>query len=527
MVTFEELLLAKLINEYQLADVALLRGILREIDRESAKSGLIPTLDARGVHLAEGRVKEIQRRLRGYLVMLRDTMTARVVEKRGVLGAQTIKGLRRNQRDENRRIPFLEYLVEKGAVKTGIAEKLETEIEKTIGEHRRSLVEEYRRTDFAGVARPLSRGGKTGKRPAVAAGESPAMTMPQMTAVNLPTPTATPKASPIDTPEAYAPTTHLPAGLGAAVRAELDGMKNLETSAEMVAGSIPAPRKPSVIPDSYRMIRKLGEGGMGVVYLATDEDDRQVAVKVIGKAQDQPEAVERFKREILAKAFFDSENVVQIYDAGEFGDGSYFMAMEFVDGEELRHLIEREKGIPVARALAIADQIYEGIAAAHRARIIHRDLKPENILVTKRDGKDLAKVMDFGMARILDREELGSRIFVTKTGDLSGTPAYMAPEVLYGDPPTERSDGYALALILYELIAGKLPWDASTPSQFLIAHMKTPPRPLADVAPKGVEVSEELQQFFDKALAKKPKMRFRSSSGALAFLRKHVVPSIG
>lgn len=297
-----------------------------------------------------------------------------------------------------------------------------------------------------------------------------------------------------------------------------------------------APPPPSAIPQNlytsveapgqkvgdYELIRKLGEGGNGIVYLTKGADGNQCALKVTHPGADK-DILARFKREILATALFDHDNVIQIFDAGEY-QKAYYMAMEVLEGEEVRDLLKREGKLEIGRALDLTKQILGGIGAAHRANIIHRDLKPENFMLLDRDGKDFVKIMDFGIARILDQEEeFSDQIFTTMAGKISGSPKYIAPESITEPSVDGRADIYTLGIIVFEMVTGTLPYHAARAMEYLQEHLYKKPKTIAEVAPDLV-YPESLQRFISRMLEKSPKKRFQTCEEALAFLTGMVIP---
>ena len=226
-------------------------------------------------------------------------------------------------------------------------------------------------------------------------------------------------------------------------------------------------------PRRYEILRKLGEGGMGVVYEARDTKlNRVVAMKVLpSKFNGQDELRSRFVREARAVAALSHENVVAVYDIGEEWGESY-IAMEFVDGASLRELLERHKKLSVEQTLAYARQIAEGLAAAHRAGIVHRDIKPENVMVVK--ASQQVKLMDFGLARMDTATNL------TQEGSVMGTWRYMPPEQIRGEKITPAADVYSTGIMIYEMIAGMHPFGDG---DLAYHQLNTVPAPLNDIEP--------------------------------------------
>ncbi|HSK31799.1 MAG TPA: protein kinase [Candidatus Limnocylindria bacterium] len=232
-----------------------------------------------------------------------------------------------------------------------------------------------------------------------------------------------------------------------------------------------------VIKGRYRVIQKLGEGGMGTVYLAEQVAvSRKVALKWLHSdyARDE-EFVRRFRQEAKLAAALNHRNVVTIFDFDQADDDSLYIVMEHVDGTNLADVL-REGPIEIRRALRMAVQIAEGLAAAHRAGVIHRDVKPENVMVVGRE-EDI-KLMDFGISRLRDT---GGASRLTRSGTIMGTPAYMAPEQIEGGEVSERTDIYAFGIVLYEMLSGAVPFQAKTPGAILVKHLQETAAPLRKI----------------------------------------------
>ncbi len=261
----------------------------------------------------------------------------------------------------------------------------------------------------------------------------------------------------------------------------------------------------TVLADRYLVQERLGEGGMGEVYLAEHvRIKRKVAVKLMRTWMvGDPVAVSRFHREAENASQISHPNVAQVYDFGETADGMIYLAMEYVPGEPLSSILERERRLNVVRTGEMVRQTAEALVAAHGMGILHRDLKPDNIMVARtRAGTDMVKLVDFGIARVMSR---GTQQF-TSTGMIVGTPDYMSPEQLTGDSLDERSDLYALALIAFRVLTGESAFKSNVAGDAFIARMMGKPRTLADVLP-DVAWPAALQAAFDKALAADPAAR--------------------
>ncbi len=266
------------------------------------------------------------------------------------------------------------------------------------------------------------------------------------------------------------------------------------------------------IQGRYRVIRELGRGGMGKVYLAEQLSiGRQVALKVLLETYTQnPEVLTRFRRETQLAASLDNHpRVVTIYDCGEMEDGNVFIAMEYVQGRTLQEVIGGP--LPIRRAVSLAIQIAEGLHVVHRAGILHRDVKPQNIMVRQTEEEEAVKLMDFGIARPLD-----SHTRLTHVGFVVGTGKYMAPEITQHGQYSQQSDLYAWGIVLYEMLSGKVPFTASTPEALALKHWHESPVPLRQVRP---EVPVAIEQLVAHTLEKKPEDRPKSMREVITRLR--------
>ncbi len=266
----------------------------------------------------------------------------------------------------------------------------------------------------------------------------------------------------------------------------------------------------AVIADRYHILKKLGEGGMGTVYLAEHvKMGRKSALKVMNPGMNtDADAIARFNREASNASRLSHPNICGIYDFGETTDGIIYLAMEFIEGSSLSALIEQSGQLPAHRAASIVHQTADALQVAHDAGIVHRDLKPDNIMVAKnRDGSDLVKVVDFGIAKASSSDAQN----VTKTGMVVGTPEYMSPEQLVGDKLDGRSDIYSLGLVAFNCLTGMLPFAADSAQEAMIMRLTDTPRSLANVIP-AVPWPPSLQGTLDKALALDIKDRYSSAA---------------
>jgi tRNA A-37 threonylcarbamoyl transferase component Bud32 len=259
----------------------------------------------------------------------------------------------------------------------------------------------------------------------------------------------------------------------------------------------------------YRVIKKLGEGGMGTVYLGEHATiGKKFAVKVLSyEYAHKDDLRERFLQEARAASMISQENVVEITDFGDTPDGSVFFIMEFLQGEDLSDTLKSEGRLPWSRAKPIMLQICRALAAAHDAGIIHRDMKPENCYrIARGSNEDFIKVLDFGIAKVTSEDE-GEGKGLTRTGMIFGTPEYMSPEQAQGARPDHRVDIYAVGVILYELLTGEVPFSADTFMGILTKHMFEVPRAPSSLVPQA-DIPLEVENIILKAMQKDRELRF-------------------
>jgi eukaryotic-like serine/threonine-protein kinase len=262
----------------------------------------------------------------------------------------------------------------------------------------------------------------------------------------------------------------------------------------------------TLVDGRYRILRRIGSGGMADVYCAEDSHlGRQVAIKVLHRrfAQDQ-EFVERFRREAKSAAGLNHPNVVGVFDRGEH-EGTYYIAMEYLTGRTLKDIVTAEAPLPQERVIDIGTQILEAAGFAHRHGVIHRDFKPHNVIV---DDLGHAKVTDFGIARAGASE-------MTETGSIMGTAQYLSPEQAQGHAVTATSDLYSIGVMLYEMLAGRLPFEGDSAVAVALKHLSEQPPPISQWRP---DVHPALEAVVMAALAKDPTQRWQSAEDLAAAL---------
>ncbi len=299
-------------------------------------------------------------------------------------------------------------------------------------------------------------------------------------------------------------------------RAELEGHANfcvacgadLREDEDPYPYSAPDPLIGQTVADRYRILELVGRGGMGVVYKVEHvRMGKLMAMKLLhGELAADRDVIKRFKTEAQAVSRLSHPNTVQVFDFGR-ADGLMFLVMEYVAGIELARMVRREGRVAFPRAAALAVQVCSSLAEAHDLGIVHRDLKPENVLVTKnREGAELVKVLDFGLAKLREAEE---RSDTTHRGLLVGTPHYMSPEQIRGEHMDHRTDIYAFGAMMYKVLTGDPPFKAATPVGVLTKHLTEEPLPIGDAHPEA-EVPAEGERIVMRCLAKRPADRYSS-----------------
>jgi serine/threonine protein kinase len=258
----------------------------------------------------------------------------------------------------------------------------------------------------------------------------------------------------------------------------------------------------------YTITKKLGEGGMGSVYLAEQQSiDQQIAIKVLhGRAAKNDEMVKRFNREAKAISMLSHPNIIRVFIFGRTDDGLIYLAMEFVKGQSLRQAISKGPFAEM-RAIKIVKQALSALSESHSLGIIHRDLKPDNILLTTYRGQeDFVKVLDFGIAKVKDPDGTPEQK-LTQAGVVYGTPEYLSPEQAQALELFPTTDIYSMGCILYELMTGRVPFKASTAVQILMMHVHQQPD-----RPSAAGVSPEMERIILKSMAKLPQDRYQSAT---------------
>src|SRR4051812_8048287 len=278
-----------------------------------------------------------------------------------------------------------------------------------------------------------------------------------------------------------------------------------------------------LLENRYRILSKLGQGGMGTVYIAEHVAlGKRVAVKVLKEEVSRdPAMAKRFEQEAVAASRIGQENIVDVTDFGRTPEGSLYFVMEYLEGRTLADLLQRERVLPVGRACRILAQICEAIEAAHARGIVHRDLKPHNVVLLDRPGHpDFVKVLDFGISKMGWRQEP-----ITEQGAILGTPEYMAPEQASGESVDPRTDVYAIGVMAYELLTGTLPFRGDHSVATMLKHINEAVEPPRKRRP-DLDIPEEWEPAILRALSKKADDRQQTVTQFRLAIAKHITSPI-
>jgi serine/threonine-protein kinase len=303
-------------------------------------------------------------------------------------------------------------------------------------------------------------------------------------------------------------------GDGTSPKPWLKAVTPSNTIRRMRADAIPLPHTNlvgQVLQGRYEIVRRIGEGGMSIVYLATDVSTREpYALKVLATTLSQDaNAMARLRREASLGMRLAHPNVCHIMRLGETESGLVFVVMPYLDGELLSDRTTRLGRLGLSETVRLVHDIAAGLHLAHELKIVHRDLKPENVMVTRgQDGLERAVVMDFGLAKERRADPELQRL--TATGIILGTPEFMSPEQLRARPIDGRTDIYALALMAFEMLTGRLPFQGRTQQEVMIARLRSDPQPLREARP-DLDFSDELQSVITKGLQRNPDDRYQTA----------------
>ena len=264
----------------------------------------------------------------------------------------------------------------------------------------------------------------------------------------------------------------------------------------------------------YRILKLLGEGGMGQVYLAEHVAiEKRVALKILrAELAGKGEIVTRFQQEAISASRIKHPNVLDVFDFGQLENGRFFLAMEFLEGNDLADELSKRRILGVESGIRIALQMCRALAAAHEKGVVHRDMKPENVFLQRTgDGEEIVKIVDFGIAQLRskDEEAVQTKRRLTRTGMIFGTPEYMAPEQAGGKHADPRSDIYSVGIIMYEMFTGAVPFTGDTFLGVLAKHLSDPTPEMPAICPE-ISISSSLQGVIMHALEKEPTARYQT-----------------
>jgi serine/threonine protein kinase len=329
--------------------------------------------------------------------------------------------------------------------------------------------------------------------------------------VRAPAPTPSPSPAPVVPPPAFSPPPFGNGAVAAAVAQQPSGRVHASPLDKIIGRTL---------NNRYVIQRKIGEGGFGAVFEGRQvATGRPVALKVLHPHNvSDSTVVARFRREAEACSKLRNPHTVILYDFDETSDGVLYLAMELVRGRSLQQLQRSEGPLPPARVLTILHQVAEALGEAHDQGLVHRDMKPENVMVESRDGEDFAKVLDFGIAKIISGDAAKNAPALTAFGQTVGTLEFMSPEQLRGHPLDGRSDIYALGMMSYEMLTGELPFaDAKSPTDIIQFHLHKPSPPPSRLRPE-LKIPQVVDEVVTKMVAKAREDRHADA----AELRKHI-----
>lgn len=298
---------------------------------------------------------------------------------------------------------------------------------------------------------------------------------------------------------------------GQRVSSKAQHLKNAEPQPELKVAPEDSVHESSFEINDYELGSMIGKGGMGAVYRAHHKAiDKTIAVKFLHKelAAD-PVNVQRFRQEVKAASLLTHPNLVAVYDSGIASDGTPYLVMDHVKGETLDEVLRRDGYITTEHFLGLFIQIAEALVHAHTKGVVHRDLKPSNIMLIKTDDQDLVKVLDFGIARVLQRGEEPTSVQLTTTGAVLGSPVYMSPEQCLSRPIDERSDVYSLGAVMYHALTGQPPFTGDGPVELIVKHVHDKVRTPSKLRP-DLKLPFELEDLIMTALEKSPDKRQQS-----------------
>jgi predicted Ser/Thr protein kinase len=490
---------------------------LKYADASGDPNGLLDFL-AKERSFAPDAVARVDRHAQRCQAIKAESVYLRYLRSRQVVDEAQLQPIMWEVRNAKNGPTLGETLVQRSLLGADVHAEIKGQVDAALEQESTTTAARYRERDYVGVERVSPVIAQLIQEEAAAAAAVPAPP-PPASVLSPPPPAPVPVApggavmgegTMVLSEEHASGTIALPGTLGGTGSGDTDRRKPLVVDGEATDDSIPAPEDVPLPPqlansgleEKYVVLRKLGEGGMGVVFLAYAKEDvhreTPMALKVVLDPTKGADASKRFKREILATSMCGHPNIIEIFDASETQDGSYYMAMEYLEGEELSDILKRERMIDLKRVVTLMEQALSAMDAMHQANIVHRDIKPHNFRITRdENGEELLKVVDFGIARILDIDSagLGDQVFTTMAGKITGSPAYIAPESITEPNVDARADLYSLGITIFRIASGRLPfrssptrrrssrtWSASCSRRSPASASKRPARPSSSCA---------------------------------------------
>lgn len=519
----------KLLVQLGFASADEVREHLRQVDASQQEGlDLIASLHQAG-RLDVAQLKSARRYQAMFDHIRQEAVFLRAVEKaRPDLDENAISTILARLESDPYRRRLSAVLVELGLIAPEEAQKIARKVARRIAKEDLRVLERYREQDFSGVERPLvpAKRVETGVFKVSGLFRSKATqrrvrtTLNKILAEDVPAATGGDKSGVRELFPSLNESAEQPALAG-----EEEAIERLQTSrfrrsglnlglAETATEASLAERKQI---GAYEVVECVGKGGMGAVYLGRDQSGSMVAVKVMLTAQADVEDLARFEREIRLMRLVKHPAVVSVLDEGTTPDGLRYLAMPFYAGKDLATVLS-EGPLEPARVFRIFEQLLGALQAIHDARVVHRDLKPENVFVLA-GGQDEIRLVDFGIARLCDDHLAeGQRAFRSKAGVISGSPAYVAPETIAGSPIDGRTDIYSLGVMVYALLAGRLPLWGESPYDYLREHMVGVPLSLFQ-GRKDLRWHDDLEKLIAQMLAKDLEQRPPSCAAILNLLQ--------
>jgi serine/threonine protein kinase len=553
MLRSADIICGKIICQLGYAEADDVRAQLRDLaDDPSGRWDLVNGLRAAG-KLADEAVEVVRHRTALYEHVRREAIYVRLLERETTIKKETVAKLLAQLEASAFRRRLGDVLVRRKSLTAEYDQQLLAQQGEAILKDDRRIIARYRKQDFSGVAKPLIAGAKLipsefkistlfrSKETRALVDKAEIELLRQVARREAQIKKAAQDETMIldgdeDGTGAARPTTRAPARATARTKMVStipdptpDNASNpFDPNAAAAPPAGGEPEAAALTPDDVRKLKRiadysivevLGVGGMGAVFLGQkDGEGIYVAIKVLLNQQATAEETARFEREIILTQRIKHENVILIIDRGETDSGLTYIVVPALAGKELREVLDNadDKALDFSRIATVLRQTCAGLQAVHDSGVVHRDLKPENVFVMA-GGRDEVKIMDFGLAKPDEENEGTVNVFRTTTGEVSGSPAYMAPESVTNDPIDRRTDIYSLGVMLFEMLTGTLPLESETTQGYLTQHLICPPLTLAEARP-DVPWPAELESLVERMLGKTRAERPESCNAIIAEL---------